>query len=601
MSIGWEWGYKEPSGGGHTRVVGNWIHHIGRFELSDMGGVYVLGHAEGTVIQGNVVAYVAPYHGCAHASVEPNTNPITTTCLYPTQVASSGDSPVTHLLAACVHKPPVCVETARSILASVITDGWGIYLDEGACGVHVSGNVVFRTWSAGLHQHFGHNNTIAGNVFACAGQSDGDIALSIGEEHQSFEFVRNVVLRCPTDWMRSSASRAASAKDTATWGDEAAQQAQQQVQQAQTSSLVSAQVSAGGVVAMPEVNSRTAAGDEAQAGTRADEGPLIGSLGAPYPLSPSWLFWWKGEGSTPQLLLDENVYYSLVPEEGGAAEEKRPAERGAAEEGARADVDTPSQQPPASPLPAPPARSAPPSLHFLKRGRTLKGWQRLGQDTRSLWADPGFRNAADCDFTLTEGSVAASLGVPPTSFPAIARGRPAGGDGGGCGLPVWPGNPAAPPEPLELPPLPAGELPTPKALSRVVPNGARMLRRHKKQQRMAEERQREAKEAQEQMLGALRYEAFGTPDARARMSHGPACWAESKMGKRGKYLPECTQDGCHDHGTLAEAAAICGVLGDSCGGVTADETRSSFQTRVGPRVRSGPPEETSWVKRDCQL
>ena len=62
VSLGWEWGYAQPSGGGHNRVLDNFIHHIGRWELADMGGVYVLGVAEGTLIEGNVIAHVAAYH-----------------------------------------------------------------------------------------------------------------------------------------------------------------------------------------------------------------------------------------------------------------------------------------------------------------------------------------------------------------------------------------------------------------------------------------------------------------------------------------------------------------------------------------------------------
>ncbi len=66
-----------------------------------------------------------------------------------------------------------------------------------------------------------------------------------------------------------------------------------------------------------------------------------------------------------------------------------------------------------------------------------------------------------------------------------------------------------------------------------------------------------------------------------------------------RYLPECTHDGCADHASLEEAAAVCELLGDSCGGVTAVEERASYQTRVGPRTRAGPAEETSWVKKLC--
>jgi hypothetical protein len=62
VSLGWEWGYKTPSGAGNNSVVGNYIHHIGDGTLADMGGVYVLGRSEGSVIEGNVIAFVIGYH-----------------------------------------------------------------------------------------------------------------------------------------------------------------------------------------------------------------------------------------------------------------------------------------------------------------------------------------------------------------------------------------------------------------------------------------------------------------------------------------------------------------------------------------------------------
>ena len=103
-----------------------------------MGGVYVLGHSPGTRIEDNVIAHVQSYH------------------LF----------------------------------------GWGVYLDEGASGVTVRGNLVHHTTGAGLHQHYGTDNTVEGNTFACAGGADGDVAISVGEGHASFRFVRNIVLRC---------------------------------------------------------------------------------------------------------------------------------------------------------------------------------------------------------------------------------------------------------------------------------------------------------------------------------------------------------------------------------------------------------------------
>ena len=51
--------------------------------------------------------------------------------------------------------------------------------------------------------------------------------------------------------------------------------------------------------------------------------------------------------------------------------------------------------------------------------------------------------------------------------------------------------------------------------------------------------------------------------------------------------------------SLEEAAAVCELMGDNCGGVTADPSRSSYQTRAGPGLRAGPREEQSWPKAPC--
>ena len=68
-----------------------------------------------------------------------------------------------------------------------------VAVDEGASHVRVAHNLVHHTLSAGLHQHYGFNNSVVRNVFACAGGTDGDLALSIGEAHTSFAFEANVV------------------------------------------------------------------------------------------------------------------------------------------------------------------------------------------------------------------------------------------------------------------------------------------------------------------------------------------------------------------------------------------------------------------------
>ncbi len=42
---------------------------------------------------------------------------------------------------------------------------WGIYLDDGTCGVHVHGNIVARTILGGAHVHGGRDNVIENNIF----------------------------------------------------------------------------------------------------------------------------------------------------------------------------------------------------------------------------------------------------------------------------------------------------------------------------------------------------------------------------------------------------------------------------------------------------
>ncbi len=53
ISLGWRWGYGEvPSK--RNLVENNRIHHLGDI-LSDMGGIYTLGEAPGTILRGNVI------------------------------------------------------------------------------------------------------------------------------------------------------------------------------------------------------------------------------------------------------------------------------------------------------------------------------------------------------------------------------------------------------------------------------------------------------------------------------------------------------------------------------------------------------------------
>ena len=132
ISVGWTWGYAANQCN-HNIIEFNHLYNIGKGMLSDMGAIYTLGVQEGTVIRNNLIHDVT----------------------------------------------------------SFTYGGWGIYPDEGSSNLVIENNIVYRTKSAGFHQHYGANNMVRNNIFALG--SEYQIMRTRVEDHLSFTFDRNII------------------------------------------------------------------------------------------------------------------------------------------------------------------------------------------------------------------------------------------------------------------------------------------------------------------------------------------------------------------------------------------------------------------------
>ena len=136
ISVGWVWGYADSLTLGNI-IRRNHIYNIGKGNLSDMGGIYLLGKQRGTVVAENRIHDV------------------------------------------------ICQNYG----------GWGIYLDEGSSYVKVEKNLVYRTGEECFDLHYGSHNLVRNNIFVGL-TGHYPVRTSKNELHEEVLFENNLVVSC---------------------------------------------------------------------------------------------------------------------------------------------------------------------------------------------------------------------------------------------------------------------------------------------------------------------------------------------------------------------------------------------------------------------
>ena len=131
ISCGWVWGFTKSRACDNV-IEYNHIHHLGTGDMSDMGGIYMLGPQGGSEIRGN----------CIHDIVKANYG------------------------------------------------GWGIYLDEGSSCVVVEKNVVYNTDSETLFINYGKENIIRYNILTAG--SNETVGIGRTMSHNTATFIQNI-------------------------------------------------------------------------------------------------------------------------------------------------------------------------------------------------------------------------------------------------------------------------------------------------------------------------------------------------------------------------------------------------------------------------